>query len=93
LTDADLALVYNAINSTIDATRGKHDTFGSMAAGAVTGALYKSTGESARFASGGRSNRRCLRPSHLTAGVKPALAAATMISGGAGIWSYVKRRI
>ena len=24
--------------------RGKHDTFGSMSAGALTGALYKSTG-------------------------------------------------
>ncbi|KAI0350689.1 Tim17-domain-containing protein [Trametes cingulata] len=65
-----LALVYNAFNSTIDHFRGKHDTYGSMAAGALTGALYKST-----------------------AGVKPALAAATVISGSAGIWSYVKRRV
>jgi len=38
------ALVYNAINSSIDSMRGKHDTFGSMSAGALTGALYKSTG-------------------------------------------------
>jgi import inner membrane translocase subunit TIM23 len=65
-----LALVYNGINSSIDAFRGKHDTLGSMSAGALTGILYKST-----------------------AGVKPALAAATMISGGAGIWSYVKKRV
>ena len=39
-----LALVYNGINSSIDSFRGKHDIAGSMAAGALTGALYKSTG-------------------------------------------------
>ncbi|KAF8492495.1 Tim17/Tim22/Tim23/Pmp24 family-domain-containing protein [Gautieria morchelliformis] len=38
-----MALVYNAINSSIDSFRGKHDVFGGMAAGALTGALYKST--------------------------------------------------
>ncbi|KIK83712.1 hypothetical protein PAXRUDRAFT_153053 [Paxillus rubicundulus Ve08.2h10] len=65
-----LALVYNGVNSSIDAFRGQHDTTGSMAAGALTGALYKST-----------------------AGVKPALAAATLISGLAGIWSYVKKSV
>ncbi|KIJ20833.1 hypothetical protein PAXINDRAFT_165675 [Paxillus involutus ATCC 200175] len=65
-----LALVYNGVNSSIDAFRGQHDTAGSMAAGALTGALYKST-----------------------AGVKPALAAATLISGMAGIWSYVKKSV
>jgi len=65
-----LALVYNGINSSIDSFRGKHDTTGSMAAGALTGALYKST-----------------------AGVKPVLVAATVISGLAGMWSYVKRSV
>ncbi|KAG6918999.1 hypothetical protein DXG01_010238 [Tephrocybe rancida] len=39
-----LALLYNGVNSSIDAMRGKHDTLGSMGAGAVTGALFKSTG-------------------------------------------------
>lgn len=29
----------------------------------------------------------------LIAGVKPALAAATLISGVAGIWSYVKKSV
>ncbi|KAG5652044.1 hypothetical protein H0H81_006494 [Sphagnurus paluster] len=38
-----LALMYNGVNSSIDAIRGKHDTFGSMGAGAITGALFKST--------------------------------------------------
>lgn len=38
------ALVYNGINSTIDEVRGQHDAYGSMASGALTGALYKSTG-------------------------------------------------
>ncbi|KAJ6485907.1 Tim17-domain-containing protein [Mycena sanguinolenta] len=65
-----LALVYNGVNSSIDAMRGKHDIFGSMGAGGITGFLYKST-----------------------AGVKPALAAATFMSGVAGIWSYVKKNV
>ena len=65
-----LALVYNGVNSSIDAWRGQHDTAGSMAAGAVTGALFKST-----------------------AGVKPALVAATVVSGMAGLWSYVKKSV
>ncbi|KAM6496861.1 Tim17 domain containing protein [Amanita muscaria] len=65
-----LALVYNAINSSIDAMRGKHDTLGSMAAGGLTGAIFKST-----------------------AGVRPAIVAATLVSGMAGIWSFVKKSI
>ncbi|PPQ79684.1 hypothetical protein CVT25_003258 [Psilocybe cyanescens] len=65
-----MALMYNGVNSSIDALRGKHDTAGSMAAGAVTGALFKST-----------------------AGIKPVIAAATVVSGMAGIWSYVKKSV
>ncbi|TFL01891.1 Tim17/Tim22/Tim23/Pmp24 family-domain-containing protein [Pterulicium gracile] len=65
-----VALVYNGVNSTIDGVRGKHDIFGSMSAGGITGALYKST-----------------------AGVKPALAAATFMSGMAGVWSFVKKSV
>lgn len=38
--------MYNGVNSSIDAVRGKHDIMGSMAAGAVTGALFRSTGMS-----------------------------------------------
>jgi hypothetical protein len=38
------ALIYNGINSSIDAARGKHDIYGSMTAGAITGAVFKSTG-------------------------------------------------
>ncbi|KAI0825898.1 Tim17/Tim22/Tim23/Pmp24 family-domain-containing protein [Irpex lacteus] len=65
-----LALVYNGINSSIDAMRGRHDTLGSVAAGGLTGLLFKST-----------------------AGVRPALVAATLMSGFAGAWSYVKRSV
>ncbi|KAG6850767.1 hypothetical protein H0H93_008805 [Arthromyces matolae] len=43
LSPVSLALLYNGINSSIDALRGKHDTLGSMGAGAMTGALFKST--------------------------------------------------
>lgn len=38
-----LALTYNLINSSIDTFRGKHDTPGSVIAGALTGALFKSS--------------------------------------------------
>ncbi|KAK2465652.1 hypothetical protein APHAL10511_002196 [Amanita phalloides] len=65
-----LALVYNTVNSSIDAMRGRHDTLGSMAAGALTGAVFK-----------------------CTAGVKPAIVAATLVSGMAGAWSFVKKSI
>jgi mitochondrial import inner membrane translocase subunit TIM23 len=44
------ALVYNGINSTIDSFRGKHDIAGSMTAGGLTGALYKSTGARCGYA-------------------------------------------
>lgn len=40
-----LAIFYNIANSSMDAFRGKHDALNSMAAGAISGALYKSTGE------------------------------------------------
>jgi import inner membrane translocase subunit TIM23 len=38
-----VALVYNGINSIIGATRGKHDATNSIVAGAISGALFKST--------------------------------------------------
>lgn len=38
-----LALIYNGINSTIGHVRGKHDTANSVAAGVISGALFKST--------------------------------------------------
>jgi len=65
-----LALVYNGLNSSIDYARGKHDMWGSMAAGGLSGALYK-----------------------CTAGVRPMLAAATLMTGAAATWSYIKRSI
>lgn len=68
--------------------RGKHDTLGSMGAGALTGALFKSTGES-------RGHRRSDLPLILLleAGVRPAIAAATFMSGMAGLWSVVKKSV
>ena len=38
-----IALVYNLMNSTIGHYRGKHDSFNSVSAGAVSGILFKST--------------------------------------------------
>ncbi|KAG0671751.1 Mitochondrial import inner membrane translocase subunit tim23 [Maudiozyma exigua] len=38
-----LALGYNIINSSINAFRGKHDIMGSVVAGGLTGALFKSS--------------------------------------------------
>ena len=61
-----------------------------MAAGALTGALYKSTGTPSTLL---LRDYPLLLFRHVLAGVKPALAAATLISGLAGIWSYVKTRV
>jgi len=41
-----IALIYNIVDASIDAARGKHDMAGSIAAGGVSGALFKCTGES-----------------------------------------------
>jgi import inner membrane translocase subunit TIM23 len=38
-----LALSYNLVNSTLDGIRGKHDAANSIVAGALAGALFKST--------------------------------------------------
>ncbi|PSN68906.1 mitochondrial import inner membrane translocase subunit tim23 [Corynespora cassiicola Philippines] len=38
-----VAMVYNGINSTIGAYRGKHDVTNSVLAGALSGAIFKST--------------------------------------------------
>jgi mitochondrial import inner membrane translocase subunit TIM23 len=38
-----LAMVYNGINSTIGHYRGKHDTLNSVASGALSGMIFKST--------------------------------------------------
>jgi len=65
-----LALVYNGFNSSIDHLRGKHDIWGSMVAGGLSGALFK-----------------------CTAGVRPMVAAATLMTGAAATWSYIKRSI
>lgn len=43
------AIFYNIANSSIDAARGKHDVYGGMAAGAVSGAIFKASGESTRI--------------------------------------------
>lgn len=38
-----LAMSYNIVNSIIDSYRGKHDYMGSITAGALTGAIFKSS--------------------------------------------------
>jgi import inner membrane translocase subunit TIM23 len=40
---AVLAMMYTSINAIIGKTRGKHDIFGSIAAGGLTGMLFRST--------------------------------------------------
>ena len=72
---SSLALIYNGINSSIDHYRGKHDVYGGMAAGALTGALFKSTGKNLlvayvnttsclTFVFSGHSANACCRYSH-----------------------------
>jgi import inner membrane translocase subunit TIM23 len=87
MTLPSLALVYNAINSSIDHWRGRHDLLGSMAAGGLTGAIYKSTGTFSLLPTSS------LQPMLFSAGVKPAFAAATFMSGLAGAWSFLKQSV
>jgi import inner membrane translocase subunit TIM23 len=44
-TAGTIALIYNVADATIDGIRGKHDMAGSIAAGGMSGALFKATGE------------------------------------------------
>jgi import inner membrane translocase subunit TIM23 len=83
--------MYNGVNSTIDALRGEHDSMGSMAAGALTGAIFKSTGNLISFCI---EFRLCfLTHFPLSAGIRPMAVAAILGSSLAGIWSYVKKSI
>ncbi|KAI7900665.1 Tim17/Tim22/Tim23/Pmp24 family-domain-containing protein [Cokeromyces recurvatus] len=38
-----IAMIYNGATAMMDASRGKHDIFNSLAGGAISGALFKST--------------------------------------------------
>lgn len=55
-----MAMMYNGINSTIGYYRGKHDSFNSVVAGAISGAVFKST--------------RGLRPMMISSGIVASVA-------------------
>lgn len=57
-----IAMVYNGINSTIGHYRGKHDTTNSVVAGALSGAIFKST--------------RGLRPMMISSGIVASVAGS-----------------
>jgi import inner membrane translocase subunit TIM23 len=61
-----VAMLYNGINSTIGYVRGKHDSVNSIAAGTISGALFKST--------------RGLRPMMISGGIVGSVAAAWSVS-------------
>jgi hypothetical protein len=63
---------------------------GSMAAGALTGAIFKSTGI---FFLYGKAGSFSHLHSHLLVGIKPMVVAAMLGSSLAGIWSYVKNSV
>lgn len=62
-----IAMVYNGINSTIGHWRGKHDSVNSVAAGALSGMLFKST--------------KGLRPMLISGGLVAGAAGAWAVSG------------
>lgn len=61
-----VALVYNIVNSTLGSWRGKHDSANSVAAGAISGMLFKST--------------RGLRPMMISGGLVAGAAGAWTVS-------------
>jgi len=87
--------MYNAVNSTIDAVRGEHDFYGGMAAAAISGAIFKSTGKPPRELSYGTAYNMLadIARSVLPAGVKPALAGATIMMGASAAWTAAKKTL
>ncbi|KAK2868037.1 hypothetical protein FQN49_003218 [Arthroderma sp. PD_2] len=61
-----VALVYNGVNSTIGYARGKHDAANSIAAGALSGMLFKST--------------RGVRPMMISGAIVASIAGAWTVS-------------
>ena len=71
-----IAMVYNGVNSTIGYWRGKHDSVNSVAAGALSGMLFKST----------RGVRPMLISGGLVAGAAGAWAVSLSLFVSQGIW-------
>jgi len=69
-----IAMVYNGLNSTIGYYRGKHDTSNSIVAGAMSGAIFKST----------RGTRQMAISSGICAGVAGSWAITRQIFFGPG---------
>lgn len=61
-----VAMVYNGVNSTIGYARGKHDSANSVAAGALSGMLFKST--------------RGVKPMVISGGIVAGIAGAWAVS-------------
>jgi len=61
-----IAMMYNGINSTIGYYRGKHDSFNSVAAGAISGMVFKAT--------------RGVRPMMISGGIVASVAGAWAVS-------------
>ena len=61
-----VAMMYNGINSTIGYYRGKHDTFNSIAAGSISGAVFKAT--------------RGVRPMMISSAIVGSLAGSWAVS-------------
>lgn len=61
-----VAMMYNGVNSTIGYYRGKHDSFNSVAAGAISGAVFRST--------------RGVRPMVISGGIVASIAGSWAVS-------------
>jgi import inner membrane translocase subunit TIM23 len=68
-----IALVYNGFNSYIGYMRGKHDSANSIAAGALSGMLFKST--------------RGIRPMMISGGIVASVAGAWAVSISDVLWT------
>jgi import inner membrane translocase subunit TIM23 len=73
-----VAMVYNGTNSTIGYWRGKHDITNSVVAGAISGAVFKST--------------RGLRPMAISGGIVASVAGSWAVSLRS-FWDWMEGRV
>ena len=90
-----IALTYNIFDATIDAVRGEHDIYGSVASGALSGALFRCTCTLLIFLRVAKElphqSFRHVTDAKTTAGPRAMLVSSTIMMGVAATWTMAKK--